>query len=126
MTEEDSAHIANTARDMRELLVLAREIVKYMKEAEKEIPEKMRRFMMYFHDVHDIFWLYQQTGRHPPKHVERELERCDDRYRHLLEDLYKGGETDAHFEHIRQEMAKRDGNRHDWSKQIKDFSHETR
>jgi hypothetical protein len=65
---------------------------------------------MYFHDIHDLRNLYQAGGHEPPKYVLREIERCDDRLRHLLEDLYAEGGT---FERVRQEMTTRTGNRYD-------------
>lgn len=114
MADEDSeAHLKNMARDMQALRSMLTEVVNYMKEAESEIPEKMRRFMMYFHDVHDIKYMYEEHGQPPPTHVVKEIERCDDRYRHLLDDLHL--DTGA-FEKVRQDMTKRTGNRWDHSR----------
>jgi septation ring formation regulator EzrA len=111
--DASEAYLQNIARDMQALRSMLTEVVNYMKDAESEIPEKMRRFMMYFHDVHDIKYMYEEHGQHPPDHVMREIERCDDRYRHLLEDLNL--DTGA-FERVRQEMSKRAGNRWDHSR----------
>jgi hypothetical protein len=59
MNEEALIYLKETARDTRELLLHIREVVKYVKEAESEVPEKMRRFIiMYFHDMHDLRDLY--------------------------------------------------------------------
>lgn len=114
MADEDAeAHLKAMARDIQALRSMLTEVVNYMKEAESEIPEKMRRFMMYFHDVHDIKYMYEEHGQPPPAHVVKEIERCDDRYRHLLEDLNL--DTGA-FERVRQEMSKRTGNRWDHSR----------
>lgn len=115
MSDEDdnSPSLARLARDMQAIRSMLTEVVNYMKEAESEIPEKMRRFMMYFHDVHDIKYMYEEHGQPPPPHVVKEIERCDDRYRHLLEDLNL--DTGA-FERVRQEMSKRTGNRWDHSR----------
>ena len=33
------------------------QVVNYIRDAESEIPEKMRRFMNYMHDVHDIKYM---------------------------------------------------------------------
>ena len=115
MSEEDSIHLKDIARDMREILLHLREALKAMKEAEAEIPEKTRRFVMYYHDIHDMRDLYHQAGVEPPAYVLREIERCSDRYRHLLEELHGDGGA---FEKVRQEMAKRDGNRYDYTKQL--------
>lgn len=88
-------------------------VITYMNEAESEVPEKMRRFMMYYHDVKDILDMHHSLGTVPPAYLLREIERCDDRYRHLLEDLQT--DTGA-FERVRQEMSQRPGNRWDHSR----------
>lgn len=112
--EDDNApSLARLARDIQAIRSMLTEVVNYMKDAESEIPEKMRRFMMYFHDVHDIKYMYEEHGQPPPPHVVKEIERCDDRYRHLLEDLNL--DTGA-FERVRQDMSKRAGNRWDHSR----------
>src|SRR6267142_1937958 len=85
-------------------------VVTYMRDAESEVPEKMRRFIMYMHDVHDIAHLYEERGLPVPPYVMRELERCDDRYRQLLVELHLDGGT---FEKVRREMADDPENRWD-------------
>lgn len=112
MNEEAVEYLKQIARDQRELLLHMREAVKYMKEAESEVPEKMRRFIMYFHDVHDLRDLYHQAGIEPPEHILKEIERCADRFRHLLEEYHSAGGT---FEKVRREMSKKEGNRYDHS-----------
>lgn len=99
------------------MLIELREVTKYMKEAEKEVPESVRRFIMYFHDVHDMQNLYNELGLVPPMHIRQEIERCADRFKHILEDQY---DTDKHggFERVRQDMSSREGNRYDWSKAL--------
>jgi len=112
MTEN---YIRELARDVRELLLLMREFMRYTKDAEREIPESIRRFVMYSHDIHDLRNLYHETGIEPPECVLREIERCSDRFRHLVEDLH----TDSGaFEQIRREMVKRAGNRYDYAHQL--------
>ncbi len=101
------------ARDIRELLTKAREQSAATREAEAEIPEKVRRFTMYFHDVHDMRDLYHQAGIEPPDFILREIERCSDRFRHLLEELHTDGGT---FEKVRREMSEKEGNRYDHSR----------
>lgn len=86
-----------------------------MREAEAEIPEKMRRFIMYMHDVHDIVNLYHENGQPPPAHVLREMERCDDRYRQLLDELHLDGGA---FEKVRRTMAEDPLNRWDHTRQL--------
>jgi len=91
------------------------EVIKYMRDAESEIPERMRRFIMYMHDVHDIVNLYHENGQPPPQWVLREMERCDDRYRQILDEMHKDGGT---FEKVRREMAKDPLNRWDHTRQL--------
>lgn len=86
------------------------EVIGYIRDAESEVPEKMRRFIMYMHDVHDIINMYQEIGQPPPEHVMREAERCDDRYRQMLKEMHTDGGA---FEKVRQEMAKDPDNRWD-------------
>lgn len=114
MTEAADAHLANLARDIRAILLEVREVVKYMKDAESEVPEKVRRFIMYFHDVHDMQNLYNELGLVPPKHVQQEIERCADRFKHILEDQYDTNKSGT-FEKVRQDMTERGGNRYDWT-----------
>jgi hypothetical protein len=112
------------ARDMQSIKSMMSQVITYMTDAESEIPEKMRRFIMYMHDVHDISYMYEERGLPIPPHVRRELERCDDRYRHILEDL--NTDTGA-FEKVRQEMTQRAGNRWDHSRLLpKENQNETR
>jgi hypothetical protein len=115
MKDEESAHLSNLARDMRAILLELREVTRYMKEAESEVPEKVRRFIMYYHDVHDLKNLHDEHGLTPPKYILTEIERCHDRFRQILEELY--GDLGA-FEAVRQDMTKRGGNRYDYSRQL--------
>jgi len=78
--------------------------------AEQEVPEYMRRFANYMHDIHDIRYMYEELGHPTPRWILREMERCDDRFRQLLEKLHAGGGT---FEKIRREMAADPDNRWD-------------
>ena len=112
------------ARDMRAVRLEMQEVTRYMKEAESEVPEKMRRFIMYMHDAHDVMYLYEERGLAVPPHILREVERCDDRFRHLLDDLNMSGAT---FEQVRREMTKREGNRWDHSAMLPktEKAHET-
>ena len=91
------------------------ELVKFMREAEAEVPESLRRFANYFHDMHDIKYMYEEHGVVPPKHVLEEIERLDDRYRQIL----KGHNTDGGaIEKIRREMADDPENRYDHARQL--------
>jgi hypothetical protein len=99
----DEIYLKQIARDIFELLKHVREITHYMKEAESEVPEKMRRFIMYMHDMHDVKNLYDEHGITVPPYVLREVERCDDRLRQLLMELHASGGT---FDKVRREMTK--------------------
>lgn len=73
-----------------------------MGEAEKEVPEKMRRFMNYFHDVVHVKGEYVTLGLQPPREIDAEMERNHDRARQLLHDLHSDG---GHFEKVRRDMT---------------------
>lgn len=97
-------------RDMRAVRLDLTKALNSMADAESEVPEKMRRFMMYMHDVHDIVEMYKGLGHEVPAYVNREMERCDDRYRQLLDVEHTDGGT---FEKVRREMASDPNNRWD-------------
>lgn len=114
MSDPQLADIKNelnrVARELKDIRLLASDAVNYMRNAEAEIPEKMRRFMNYMHDVHDVKYMYEEQGHPVPQHLLRELERLDDRYRQILKDLH----TDqGAFELVRREMAQDPENRWD-------------
>ncbi len=86
------------------------------REAEAEIPARVRRFMNYAHDVHAMQGMYREHGAEAPAHVKRESERCDDRFRQILAELHL---DDGAFAKIRREMAADPANRWDHSRQLK-------
>ena len=107
MTEPtlDQSHVFE--RIARELVTIRKQmtdVVNAMREAESEVPEKMRRFVM-----------YESHGIPVPTHLHREMERCDDRYRQLLEGLHLDGGA---FEKVRREMAKDPANRWDHTRAL--------
>jgi hypothetical protein len=109
---------ANTLRSAQELQAIKKmlqEVTFYMKEAESEVSEKMRRFVMYMHDLHDIMFLYESRGLPIPDYVAREIERCDDRYRQLLEEANAEGGV---FNKVRRDMAADPNNRWDHTRQL--------
>lgn len=114
MTEVSNEQLFNEfnrfTRELVEIRKLLVQVVGFAREAESEIPEKMRRFMNYMHDVHDVKYMYEELGHPVPTHLLRELERLDDRYRQLLKDLHLDGGA---FEKIRREMASDPENRYD-------------
>ena len=102
-------------RELKVIRELLSKVVNYMVDAESEVPEKMRRFIMYMHDIHDIKNLYDEHGINVPDHVMREVERCDDRLRQLLIQMHTDGGT---FEKVRREMAEDKDNRWDHTRRI--------
>ena len=115
MTTESEMNLERMGRELKTIRELVSKVVHYMIEAESEVPEKMRRFIMYMHDIHDIKNLYDEHGLPVPGHVMREVERCDDRLRQLLLDLHTDGNA---FERIRAEMAKDKENRWDHTRRL--------
>jgi hypothetical protein len=106
----DSAELFDIRRELKTIREFMSKVVNYMIDAESEVPEKMRRFINYMHDIHDVSHMYEEHGHPVPPHILREMERCDDRYRQLLIDLNLEGGT---FEKIRREMAADPANRWD-------------
>lgn len=118
MTDEPSrsalhppeVYLERISREMTTIRELVSKAVNALTEAESEVPEKMRRFIMYMHDMHDVKNLYDEHGLACPAWVLREVERCDDRLRQLLEGLHTDGGA---FEKVRREMAEDPLNRWD-------------
>jgi hypothetical protein len=108
--EDDQGYLARMARDLQGIRSMLNEVITYIKDAESEVPEKMRRFMMYYHDVHDMKNMHEELGLPVPSHVLREIERCSDRWKHLLDELFT---DNGAFEKVRQDMTQRGGNRYD-------------
>ena len=106
-------YLKRIAQDMKTIRIMLGKVINYMVEAETEVSEKMRRFMMYMHDLHDVSYIYEERGLPVPAHVLREMERCDDRYRQLLHEAHTDGGT---FEKVRREMARDKHNRWDHTK----------
>lgn len=109
----DSVYLERIWKELKTIRELVSTAVGAIRDAESEIPEKMRRFVMYMHDVKDIFNMYHESGQQAPEWVRAEMERCDDRYRQLLAELHSDGNA---FEKVRREMAKDPNNRWDHTK----------
>ncbi len=103
------------ARELTTIRQLMSKAVNDVVEAESEIPEKMRRFAQYAHDVHDLKFMYEEHGTAVPDYIMVELRRVDDRYRQLLSELHAAGGT---FDKVRREMATDKMNRYDHTRQI--------
>ena len=99
--------IAQELTTQRKLLSL---YVNSQVEAESEIPEKIRRFLMHFHDMKDLQNMYHELGITPPDYIQWEVERCADRARQLLKELNTDGGV---FEKVRREMAADPENKYD-------------
>jgi len=103
-------YLERMSKEMTLIRQMLTKVVNAMTEAESEIPEKMRRFANYYHDIVHIKGEYVTLGIPAPPHVDREMERCDDRFRQLLNELHLDGGV---FEKVRREMAEDPENRWD-------------
>lgn len=103
------------ARELTTIRTLVASAVNFARDAEREIPEYMRRFMNYAHDMHDIGYMYEDLGHQKPEHVRQECERIDDRMRQLLDKLHTDGGA---FEKVRREMAADPRNRWDHTRAL--------
>lgn len=125
MTEEPEYKLDEsvTERDLlfrisRELTLLRKqstELLSFYRDAESEVPESLRRFANYFHDIHDIKYMYEEHGAGPPKHVLEEIERLDDRYRQILKSHNQDGGA---IEKIRAMMAEDPENRYKQKREL--------
>jgi hypothetical protein len=105
-------------RELKTIRELVGKVIFYINEAESEVSEKMRRFAMYMHDLHDITFMYEQRGLPIPQWINRELERCDDRFRQLLNEAHMEGGT---FAKVRAEMAKDPFSKWDHTRRIEHY-----
>jgi hypothetical protein len=115
MNDETNNLLKRIADELKLIRQQSTELICAVRDAESEVPEKMRRFANYFHDVVHIKGEYVSLGIPCPSHIEREMERCADRFRHILDDLHCDGGV---FEQVRRDMAERPGNRYDHTRQL--------
>ncbi len=113
VTERDLLH--RIARELTQLRQQNSELLKFYRDAETEVPESLRRFANYFHDVHDIKYMYEEHGQRPPQHILDEIERLDDRYRQILKEHNTEGGA---IEKIRRQMAGDEENRYKHTKEL--------
>lgn len=107
-------------RELTTLRQLLSEGIRYLRDAETEIPERIRRFSHHMHSIHDIKYMYEELGVAPPAHLLRELERVDDRFRQLIaEENAEGGS----FNKVRREMATDKENRFDHTRALPKPTH---
>ena len=122
MTDHEAA-IERMGRELKTIRELMSKVIYYISEAESEVPEKMRRFMNYMHDLHDIKYMYEELGVAVPAHHLREMERCDDRFRQLIAEQNAEGGT---FNKVRREMASDLQNKWDHTRQLPAPTHEVK
>jgi hypothetical protein len=65
-------YLERISKDMKIIREQLNKVLYSIHDAESEVPEKMRRFIMYMHDVHDIMHMYTENGIVVPDHVMRE------------------------------------------------------
>jgi hypothetical protein len=110
----ERVYLQRIARDMRTMVNLMTRHIFILERAESEIPERVRRYTNYMHDIHDITYMYEERGLPVPQHQLREMERCDDRFRQILKEEFQGGTLDK----VRREMSDDPENRWDHTKQL--------
>ena|SRR5271163_904531 len=103
------------AREMTTIRQHTTTVIGYIRDAEVDIPERYRRFVNAFHDVHDIKYMYEEHGQNVPEYVLSEVRRMDDRYRQILDELNAEGGV---FNKVRREMSKDMNNRWDHTRQL--------
>lgn len=101
------------ARDITTVKTLVSQGMIGFRDAESEVPEKLRRFMNYCHDLHAMKFMYEEHGHQAPEWVMRELERIDDRYRQIIAEMKAEG---GPINKVIREMAKDPANRWDHAK----------
>jgi septation ring formation regulator EzrA len=108
-------YLERIAKEMKEIRAQMQKVMRYIHDAESEVPENMRRFINYMHDIHSVSYMYEERGLAVPSHIHREMERCDDRLRQLLLELHTDGNT---FDQVRRKMAEDPENRWDHTRQL--------
>jgi len=108
-------HLGRVARELVTIKNLLSEGIRYLRDAEAEIPERIRRFTHHAHSIHDIKYMYEELGVPVPQYILIEIERLDDRLRQLLAEEYAEGGT---LNRVRREMASDKENRFNHTRQI--------
>lgn len=120
----DANELADIRRELKTIREQVGRAIFAMTQAEKEVPEYMRRFANYFHDIVHIKGEYVTLGIPPPKWLDQEMERCHDRMKQALHDLHTDGGA---FEKVRREMTEHPaGNRYDHTRQLAGPTKETK
>jgi len=113
--QDAAVYLKQISGEMRLIRQQLTEVVSYIRDAESEVPERLRRFGNYFHDIHHIKFTYEDVGQKPPQHLLDELMRLDDRYRQILKALNSEG---GPLEKVRRDMASDPENRWDHTRQL--------
>lgn len=124
MIEEEAMTPENRQKaifqELRMIRQLMSEGIRYLRDAEKEIPERIRRFSHHAHSIHDMKYMYEELGLDVPMWIRTEVERLDDRLRQLLAEEYAEGGT---ISKVRREMASDPANRYDHTRRIAPPTH---
>ena len=117
----EMTELSEIRRELGTMRQLLSEGIRYLRDAETEIPERIRRFSHHMHSIHDIKYMYEELGVRVPEHILRELERVDDRFRrlHSRRENAEGGS----FSKIRREMATDKENRFDHTRALPEPTH---
>lgn len=119
----EQTELAEIRRELGTIRSLLSEGIRYLRDAESEIPERIRRFSHHMHSIHDIKYMYEELGVVPPPHLLAELERVDDRFRQLIAEENAEGGT---FSKVRREMASDPFNRFDHTRSLPKPTHEVK
>lgn len=114
------------ARELTTIRLHTTTAIVAIRDAESEIPEKLRRFMNYTHDVHGMKWMYEELGHQAPAWLMQEIQRVDDRYRQMMNEMRAEG---GPINKVIREMAKDPENRWEHTKSLpkpKETTNETR
>lgn len=118
--DEVLVELQNIRRECATTRSLVGEALFALRDAEKEVPERIRRFSHHMHSIHDIKYMHEELGVPVPPHILRELERVDDRWRQILAEENAEGGT---FNKVRREMASDPNNRYDHTKALPGPTH---
>lgn len=114
------AELTSIRKEQAIIRQLLGEGLNYLREAEREIPERIRRFTHHAHSIHDIKYMYEELGIAVPTYILTEIERLDDRLRQLLAEEYAEGGA---LNKVRREMAGDKANRYDHTRAIAPPTH---
>ena len=112
--------LKNIRKEQSTIRALVGEALFALRDAEREIPERIRRFSHHMHSIHDIKYMHEELGVPPPDYLLKELERVDDRFRQLIAEENAEGGT---FSKVRREMASDPQNRYDHTRQLPGPTH---